>query len=106
VRVYDSRPVGRLSGGCPSANFPMPVPPAVSALSYSLTGLDATTGTYLAAYPTGNAPNPPTSDVNFAPGDVRPNLVITRVGTGHSVTICNSAGAADFFVDVNGVYRP
>jgi Subtilase family len=109
VRVYDSRPVGRLPGGtsnCPSVNFQLPVPPAVSALSYSLTGLDASTGTYLLAYPTGNPPNPPTSDINFNPGQVRPNLVITRVGAGHSITICNANGATDFFVDVNGVYRP
>ena len=41
---------------------------------------------------------------NYLPGDVQPNLVITRVGDAHSITICNSAGSSDFFVDFNGAY--
>jgi len=109
VRVYDSRltsPLGPGTTPCPSADFALPVPPAVSAVSMNLTGLDATTGTYIESFPTGQAPNPPTSDINFGPGDIQPNLVITRVDPGtRSITICNFAGSIDFLSDVNGVYR-
>ena len=67
--------------------------------------MDATVSTYLEEFPAGNPPNPPTSDINFQPGDILPNLAISSVGTNHAVTICNSAGLADFFVDLNGGYR-
>lgn len=109
IRVYDSRLVSPLGPGttpCPSADFTLPVPTAVSVVSMNLTGLNATTGTYIEAFPTNRAPNPPTSDVNLGPGDIQPNLVVTRVDAGtQSITICNFAGFIDFFADVNGVYR-
>jgi len=110
TRIYDSRlasPLGPGQGSCPSTsgNRDVVIPPAVgSALAVSITALDATVSTYLEEFPAGNAPNPPTSDINFQPGDILPNLAISSVGTNHAVTICNSAGLANFFVDLNGGY--
>jgi hypothetical protein len=111
ARIYDSRlsiPIGPGNGTCPnSADFPLPIPTSINVLSYNLTGLNSVTDTYLEAFPTGSPPSPPTSDINYLPGDVQPNLVITKTGSSpSSLTICTAKGPTDFFVDVNGVYRP
>jgi hypothetical protein len=110
TRLYDSRFVAPLGPGalqCPGTNFVLPIPPAVSAVSFNLTGLNSNAGTFLESFPTNHGPSPPgTSDVNLMAGEIRPNLTITKVDAGtQSISICNFNVFADFIVDVGGVYR-
>lgn len=105
-RVYDSRlvaPIGPGSG-CPQASITLTEPVAMKAISFNLTGLDATQPTYLEVYPGGQPPASATSDVNLAPGDILPNLVISGLGGGQTIALCNFQGRADFFADLNGGY--
>jgi hypothetical protein len=113
TRVYDSRlsepphPLsGTSSGACSNGNdVTIKMPPAIGgAVSMNVTALFIDTGGYLEAYPTGSPPSPPTSDINFRPGEIMPNLVIARLGTGSAVNICNALGTIQFFIDVNGGY--
>jgi hypothetical protein len=80
-------------GGVPSSG--------VEAVVLNLTATDATTQSYLTAYPTGSA-RPATSNVNFYPNTSVPNRVMVRLGTGGRVTIYNPAGSVDAVGDVNG----
>src|SRR5438445_105971 len=51
----------------------------VSAVVLNITAYKPTNSGSLTVYPTG-IPRPPTSNLNFVPGQVVPNLVITPVG--------------------------
>jgi hypothetical protein len=106
TRAYDSRRLGQLGpGNGQAACLAVAMPPAASGVvSLNLTGLGASDPTYLQVYPTGAPPNPPTSDLNLLPGGIVSNLMIARLGDNHSITVCNSAGTVDFFVDVSGGY--
>ena len=55
---------------------------------------------YLTIFPTG-APQPNASDLNYAPGETRANLVVVRVGTGGRVSLFTSAATHVLF-DVAG----
>jgi hypothetical protein len=58
---------------------------------------------FLTVYPNGaNLPN--ASNLNFAAGDVVPNLVTTKIGAGGVVNLMLSAGSAHVIVDVVGTY--
>jgi hypothetical protein len=107
TRLWDSRIQGTLSGsGCPKADATLQVPLPVTVVSMNLTGLDATVPTYLEVFPAGSPPSGAgTSDVNLVPGDIRPNLVITKLDqAGGSMAICNFQGLADYVIDMNGGY--
>jgi len=78
------------------------VPPArVSAVALNLTATNASTPTYLTAFPTGGTLGT-TSSVNLGPGQTVPNRVIAQVGTGGKVSIYNAGGSVDVVVDVGG----
>jgi hypothetical protein len=55
---------------------------------------------YLTISPTGTA-RPLASDLNYAPGETRPNLVVVQLGTGGKVNLFTSSGAQVVF-DVAG----
>ena len=71
----------------------------VGSISTCLTG--PTNAGYLSVFPTGVA-QPLASNLNFAPGQTVPNLVIVALGTGGTVQIYNSAGNVDVIADVVG----
>ena len=58
---------------------------------------------YLTAYPCGTTP-PLASNVNYAAGDIRPNLVAVRIGTNDSVCLI-SQQAVDVVVDLDGWFK-
>ena len=58
---------------------------------------------YLTAYPCGTTP-PLASNVNYAAGEVRPNLVAVRIGTNDSVCLI-SQQAVDVVVDLGGWFK-
>lgn len=57
---------------------------------------------FLTVYPCG-ASTPNASNLNFVPGEVVPNLVVVKIGTGGNVCIFSSA-ATDLLVDASGQF--
>jgi len=56
---------------------------------------------FLTVYPTGTV-RPLASNLNYAPGQTIPNLVIARIGAGGKVTIYNNSGSTFVIADVQG----
>ena len=80
-------------GGVPAAG--------VAAVALNLTATNASTATYLTAFPTGGTP-PATSSLNLAAGQTVANRVIAAIGTGGKVSVYNGGGWLDVVVDVGG----
>lgn len=74
-----------------------------TAVVANVTGLRATSGTFLTVWPTGK-PRPNTSDANLTVGQIVPALVIAKLGADGSITLFNSRGNTDVLVDVLGFY--
>jgi hypothetical protein len=81
------------------------VPADATAVVLNLTVTDATLGGYVTAWPAGS-PQPGTSNVNFGPSQVIPNLVTVPVGVGGAVDLFNRFGRVDLVADVVGWYGP
>ena len=80
------------------------VPPSgVAAVVLNITAVGPTGAGYTTVYPTGS-PQPDASNLNFAVGDVVPNLVIAKVGTNGKVSIYNNGGNTNYLADVVGWY--
>lgn len=75
----------------------------VTAVTLNLTGVNASAGTYVTAYPDGGS-TPTASNLNLLPGQVTPNLVTVRVGADGYVDLYNHAGKVDMVADVEGYY--
>jgi hypothetical protein len=107
VRAFDSRTgYGALGeNSMVTVNLSAVLPADATAVVLNVTGVTPTKGTFLTVWPTGSA-TPGSSNVNLEPGEIRPNAVTVRVGTGSSVNILNRWGAAHVVVDVFGYYVP
>lgn len=79
------------------------IPANAAALVANVTVADTSTGGYLTVWPQGAA-QPTSSDVNWAPGQVVPNLVVVKLGGTGGLSIFNSHGSTDVIVDVAGWY--
>ncbi|MEV4560181.1 hypothetical protein AB0K51_24745 [Kitasatospora sp. NPDC049285] len=75
-----------------------------TAVVLTVTATNATTDTFLSAYPTGSYRG--SSSVNVGPGQTVPNQVVVPVGADGKVDIYNNAGSADAVVDLVGYYGP
>ncbi|MBM6401122.1 carboxypeptidase-like regulatory domain-containing protein [Phycicoccus sonneratiae] len=73
----------------------------VDSVVLNVTGVKPTKGTYVTAWPAG-ATRPTTSNLNLLAGEVRPNLVVVKVGSGGAVSLFNNAGSVDVLADVAG----
>lgn len=91
-QTLDVQVTGR--GGVPATG--------VAAAMLDVTVLNPTASSYLSLWPAGAPPASPTSNLNFAPGQVLTNRVLVRVGNSGRVTILNSQGRANVIVDVGG----
>ncbi len=106
-RVLDTRTSGPcVSGGAgrevtvaPSAG----VPADATAVALNVTVISPGSQGYLTVYPTGS-PRPTASNLNYTKGQVVPNLVTTKVGTGGKITVFASGGCPNVAVDVTGYY--
>ena len=79
-------------------------PSGVSAVALNVTAVTPTApSSYLTAWPTGQT-RPTASNLNYAAGDVVPNLVIVKVGTSGRVSLYNDSGSAHILADVVGWY--
>ena len=114
-RLIDTRPgspalhnvvKGRLA---PFVPFVVPagtssgIPADATAAVLEVVAIGPTSPGYLTAYPCGTTP-PLASNVNYAAGEVRPNLVAVRIGTNDSVCLI-SQQAVDVVVDLGGWFK-
>ena len=58
---------------------------------------------FLTVFPA-HATRPVASNLNFAPGQTVPNLVMVPVGAGDTVKLYNNAGNVDLIADVAGYF--
>ena len=75
----------------------------VSAVVLNITAVEPSAGSFLTAWPTGEA-RPLASNLNYTAGQVVPNLVMVKVGTGGRVSLYNHAGTTHLGADVAGWY--
>lgn len=104
TRVYDSRSIGSrvAAGGVVTLDLSPLLPSSASAVSVNLTAVDAAGAGFLTAYPC-NASAPPTSNVNFLAGEIRPNHVVVGLDPGKRLCVLASA-ATDIVVDLQGAF--
>src|SRR5207253_5484485 len=74
-----------------------------SAVVLNVTVADTTGSSYLTVWPAGQ-PSPGTSNLNWTPGRVVPNLVTVALGANGKVSIYNLRGSTDVIFDVGGWY--
>jgi serine protease len=75
----------------------------VTAGVLNVTVTNTTQSSFLTVWPTAKA-QPPVSDLNWAPGQTVPNLVVVELGSDGAVQVFNAAGSTDVIVDVSGWY--
>ena len=112
LRLFDTRDgtggrLGALNGG-ETWGFGIRgqygVPANAVAVAINLTAVDATMGTYVTAWPGGQA-RPTTSNLNPVPGMAVPNLAIVRLGAAGDVNFFNNSGSVHLLADVVGYFR-
>ncbi|MFE1825883.1 hypothetical protein [Streptomyces yangpuensis] len=74
----------------------------VTAVVMNVTAVQPTEAGHVMVYPNGQ-PTPKVSNINFAPGQIVPNLVTVPVVNG-KVDLRNNAGSVDLIADVTGYY--
>ncbi|MEU6865275.1 hypothetical protein ABZ924_18690 [Streptomyces sp. NPDC046876] len=79
------------------------IPSNVTAVVLNLTVTNATSGGHITAYPNGSD-RPTTSNVNFAPGQTVPNLVIVPVKNGYVDLYNGGWESVDLIADVTGYF--
>ncbi|GAA1595882.1 PKD domain-containing protein [Streptomyces globosus] len=80
------------------------IPAGVTAVVLNVTVTNTTGGGHITAYPDGGE-RPTTSNVNFAPGQTVPNLVIVPVGRNGYVNLYNGGWeGVDLIADVTGYF--
>ncbi len=79
-------------------------PVGSTAVVLNVTATNATSSSYVSVYPTGFAGGASSSNLNVVPGRTAPNLVISKVGAGGTVTLYNDAGSTDLIADLQGAY--
>jgi uncharacterized protein (DUF1501 family) len=85
--------VGR--GGVPAGG--------AAAVLMNVTAVSPSTGTYVTVYPAGKA-RPLASNLNANAGQVVPNMVLARLGTGGAAVLYNNSGSIDLVADVMGYF--
>ncbi len=105
-RVVDTRTQQGLAGPLgpgQSASFGSGAPTGAVAAAGNLTGVYPTASTHLSLWPDG-LPQPPTSNLNLDPGQVRPNLTISGVDPAARLVLFNNAGTTNALYDLMGYY--
>lgn len=81
------------AGGVPASG--------ASAVVLNLTALSSS-ATFVTAWPSGLGTRPEASNLNLNANDIRPNLVVVKVGSGGMISIFNQAGSTHLVADVMG----
>jgi Fibronectin type III domain len=82
------------------------LPADATAVALNITATNATSTTYLTAYPAGTQRPSPFSNINVKAGQTVANLAVTRVSGNGRVSIYNQAGSVDVIADVVGHFSP
>jgi hypothetical protein len=77
------------------------IPATAVAVALNVTVVGPTAAGFLTVYPAGS-PLPGSSNVNFVPGQVVPNMVLIGIGAGGLVSVFNAIGSTHVLVDVAG----
>jgi alpha-tubulin suppressor-like RCC1 family protein len=107
-RVFDTgRPNGPAlgPGTTREVDLSLYIPLSATAVTFNLTASGATAGTFVTAWPAGQA-QPTASNVNLPAGETRPNLVTVAVGANRKVSLYNNSGQVHVIVDLTGFYTP
>jgi hypothetical protein len=92
-------------GGVVAVDFTSRVPASATAVTFNLTGYEATAFSHVIAWPSGS-PRPDTSNLNVAPGKDTPNFVTVGLGPDKKVQLLNAQGSTRLIVDFAGFYTP
>jgi hypothetical protein len=110
VRVLDTRngtgaPAGALGAGQTlTLSFGSAgVPATAESVTFNLTVVDGTEGSFLTVYPVGEA-RPVTSSVNWSDANAVANQANAKLGTGGAVNIYNYAGTVNVVADLVGYF--
>jgi len=79
------------------------VPDDATAVVLNVTATNTSDGGYATLWPSG-VPRPTVSNLNFAPGQTVPNLVVVAIGANRKVSLYNRLGTSDFIADLAGWY--
>jgi alpha-tubulin suppressor-like RCC1 family protein len=79
------------------------LPANAGAAVLNMTGTNATAGTYVTAWPTGQS-LPVASNLNLVAGQTAANLGVVAIGTNRSVSLFNLNGQVDVIVDLFGYF--
>ncbi|MEN9594960.1 MAG: hypothetical protein RLY23_1443, partial [Actinomycetota bacterium] len=79
------------------------MPEGASAVALNVTVVSPTVPGYVTVYPAG-ATRPTASNVNYVAGQVVPNGVFVKVGSGEAITLFASGGCPNVIVDVLGYF--
>lgn len=104
-RMLDTRTTGGPLGAGTTRELDLTnhVPASATAVTFNLTATNATSSTFVTAWPTGAA-RPTASSLNTPAGDTRPNLVTVAIGANRKISLYNNAGSIDLIVDLAGFY--
>jgi uncharacterized protein (DUF1501 family) len=113
TRVLDTRDGtgGRSAplGSQESWKFPLAgrfgIPVDAVAVALNLTAVGATASTFVTVHPYAEL-RPFSSNLNPAPGQVTPNLVVARVGLDGAIVLYNNTGTVHLVADVVGYFSP
>lgn len=104
-RLMDTRTTGQALAAGGSLNLPVTsgqVPSTAAAVVLNVTVTNTSGPGFLTVYPTGN-PRPTASNLNWAAGETRPNLVTVPVGASGLVTFFASS-RTDVIADLEGYF--
>ncbi|AUG79315.1 hypothetical protein CFP65_4578 [Kitasatospora sp. MMS16-BH015] len=108
-RMVDTRDKGHAPIG-PGGLLQLPVATGglgttkVSAVVLNVTAVNATKGGYLTVFPGNGTNRPTTSNLNFGPKQVVPNMVVVPVDDSGLINIYNFLGTTDVVVDLFGYF--
>jgi hypothetical protein len=81
------------------------IPVDATAVVMNVTAVNPTGAGFVTVWPRG-VTQPLSSNLNFAPGDVVPNLVTVGIGSNGQVSLYHQGGTNDLVADVVGYYSP
>jgi hypothetical protein len=81
------------------------VPAGASGVVMNTTVTNGTAPSFVTVFPAGGSV-PTASNLNFAPGQTIPNLVVSRVSPAGAIALYNQQGTVDIIGDVTGYFAP
>ncbi|MEY9839621.1 PKD domain-containing protein [Streptacidiphilus sp. EB103A] len=87
-----------------TGSYGVPSDGSATAVTMNLTDADATSSSWVEAYPEGTARPANSSNLNFKAGETNPNLVTVPVGADGYVDLYNASGSVDLIADLRGYY--